>query len=112
MPSLIQKHAHVKGQRSNHHIFKFQPNPSWAKIRPNRYTSFVVSQNKPLLVFRSLTSRMGFLSDGHYATLQHADQPITHGINDNNVKLPKIVIMKMEFHNHKLQTKPRLRYVS
>ena len=31
MPSLIQKHAHVKGQRSNHHIFKFQPNPSWAK---------------------------------------------------------------------------------
>ena len=41
MPSLIQKHAHVKGQRSNHHIFKFQPNPSWAKKRPNRYTSFV-----------------------------------------------------------------------
>ena len=40
MPSLIQKHAHVKGQRSNHHIFKFQPNPSWAKKRPNRYTSF------------------------------------------------------------------------
>ena len=31
MASLIQKHAHVKGQRSNHHIFKFQPNPSWAK---------------------------------------------------------------------------------
>ena len=31
MPSLIQKHAHVKAQRSNHHIFKFQPNPSWAK---------------------------------------------------------------------------------
>ena len=31
MSSLIQKHAHVKGQRSNHHIFKFQPNPSWAK---------------------------------------------------------------------------------
>ena len=27
MPSLIQKHAHVKGQRSNHHILKFQPNP-------------------------------------------------------------------------------------
>ena len=42
MPSLIQKHAHVKGQRSNHHIFKFQPNPSWAKKRPNRYTSFDV----------------------------------------------------------------------
>ena len=41
MPSLIQKHAHVKGQRSNHHIFKFQPNPSWAKKRPNRYTSLV-----------------------------------------------------------------------
>ena len=41
MPSLIQKHAHVKGQRSNHHIFKFQPNPSWAKKRPNRYTSFM-----------------------------------------------------------------------
>ena len=40
MPSLIQKHAHVKGQRSNHHIFKLQPNPSWAKKRPNRYTSF------------------------------------------------------------------------
>ena len=40
MPSLIQKHAHVKGQRSNHHTFKFQPNPSWAKKRPNRYTSF------------------------------------------------------------------------
>ena len=40
MPSLIQKHAHVKGQRSNHHILKFQPNPSWAKKRPNRYTSF------------------------------------------------------------------------
>ena len=40
MASLIQKHAHVKGQRSNHHIFKFQPNPSWAKKRPNRYTSF------------------------------------------------------------------------
>ena len=40
MPSLIQKHAHVKGQRSNHNIFKFQPNPSWAKKRPNRYTSF------------------------------------------------------------------------
>ena len=31
MPSLNQKHAHVKGQRSNHHIFKFQPNPSWSK---------------------------------------------------------------------------------
>ena len=42
MPSLVQKHAHVKGQRSNHHIFKFQPNPSWAKKRPNRYTSFEV----------------------------------------------------------------------
>ena len=42
MPSLIQKRAHVKGQRSNHHIFKFQPNPSWAKKRPNRYTSFCV----------------------------------------------------------------------
>ena len=42
MPSLIQKHAHVKGQRSNHHIFIFQPNPSWAKKRPNRYTSFHV----------------------------------------------------------------------
>ena len=41
MPSLIQKHAHVKGQRSNHHIFKFQPNPSWAKKRPNRYTSLL-----------------------------------------------------------------------
>ena len=40
MPSLIQKHAHVKGQRSNQQIFKFQPNPSWAKKRPNRYTSF------------------------------------------------------------------------
>ena len=40
MPSLIQKHAHVKGQRSNNHIFKFQPNPSWVKKRPNRYTSF------------------------------------------------------------------------
>ena len=40
MPSLTQKHAHIKGQRSNHHIFKFQPNPSWAKKRPNRYTSF------------------------------------------------------------------------
>ena len=40
MLSLIQKHAHVKEQRSNHHIFKFQPNPSWAKKRPNRYTSF------------------------------------------------------------------------
>ena len=40
MASLIQKHAKVKGQRSNHHIFKFQPNPSWAKKRPNRYTSF------------------------------------------------------------------------
>ena len=40
MPSLIQKHAHVKGQRSNNHIFKFQPNTSWAKKRPNRYTSF------------------------------------------------------------------------
>ena len=40
MPSLIQKHAPVKGKRSNHHIFKFQPNPSWAKKRPNRYTSF------------------------------------------------------------------------
>ena len=40
MPSLIQKHAHVKGQRSKHDIFKFQPNPSWAKKRPNRYTSF------------------------------------------------------------------------
>ena len=35
MPSLIHKHAHVKGKRSNHHIFKFQPNPSWAKKRPN-----------------------------------------------------------------------------
>ena len=31
MSSLIQKHAHVKGQRSHHHIFKFQPNRSWAK---------------------------------------------------------------------------------
>ena len=31
MPSLIQKHAHVKGQRSKHHIFEFQPNPPWAK---------------------------------------------------------------------------------
>ena len=44
MPSLIQKHAHVKGQRSNHHIFKFQPNPSWAKKRPNRYTSFTLTR--------------------------------------------------------------------
>ena len=43
MPSLIQKHAHVKGQRSNHHIFKFQPNPSWAKKQPNRYTSFAIN---------------------------------------------------------------------
>ena len=42
MPSLIQKHAHMKGQRSNHHIFKFQPIPSWAKKRPNRYTSFEI----------------------------------------------------------------------
>ena len=25
MPSLFQKHAHEKGQRSNHHILKFQP---------------------------------------------------------------------------------------
>ena len=41
MSSLIQKHAHVKGQSSNHHILKFQPNPSWAKKRPNRYTSFL-----------------------------------------------------------------------
>ena len=31
MPLLVQKHAHVKGQRSYHHIFKFQPNPPWAK---------------------------------------------------------------------------------
>ena len=31
MSSLMQKHGHVKGQRSNHHIFKFQPNPSRAK---------------------------------------------------------------------------------
>ena len=31
MPSLIQKHAHVKGPRSKHHIFESQPNPSWAK---------------------------------------------------------------------------------
>ena len=57
-------------------------------------------------MFRSLTSRVFFLSDGHYATLQHADQPITHGINDNNVKIPKIVIMIMGYHNHKLQLKP------
>ena len=42
MALLIQKHAHVKGHRSNHHIFKFQPNPSWAKKRPNRHTSFTV----------------------------------------------------------------------
>ena len=41
MSSLIQKHAHVKGQSSNHHILKIQPNPSWAKKRPNRYTSFM-----------------------------------------------------------------------
>ena len=40
MASLIQKHAHVKGQRSNRHIFKFQPDPPWAKKRPNRYTFF------------------------------------------------------------------------
>ena len=40
MPSLIQNHAHVNGQRSSHNIFKFQPNPSWAKKRPNRYMSF------------------------------------------------------------------------
>ena len=46
MLSLIQKHAHVKGQRSSHHIFKFQPNPSWAKKRPNRYTSFVLNRSK------------------------------------------------------------------
>ena len=50
MPSLIQKHAHVKGQRSNHHIFKFQPNPSWAKNRPNRYTSFNPSKSESHLV--------------------------------------------------------------
>ena len=31
MPSLNQKHAHVKGQRSNYFLFKFQPNSSWAK---------------------------------------------------------------------------------
>ena len=37
-----KKHAHVKGQRSNHHIFEFQPNPAWAKKRPNRYTSFLL----------------------------------------------------------------------
>ena len=49
---------------------------------------------------------MGFWSDGQYATLQHADQPITHGVNDINVKIPKVVIMIMEYHNHKLQTKP------
>ena len=48
MPSLIQKHAHVKGQRSNHHIFKFQPNPSWAKKRPNRYTSFTQRHRRGL----------------------------------------------------------------
>ena len=51
MPSLIQKHAHVKGQSSNLHIFKFQPNPSWAKKRPNRYTSFVQINMKHLLYF-------------------------------------------------------------
>ena len=53
MPSLIQKHAHVKGQRSNHHIFKFQPNPSWAKKRPNRYTSF--SPIKHYVLFKRTT---------------------------------------------------------
>ena len=40
MPSLNLKHTHVKGQRLNYLIFKFQPNSSWAKQRPNRYTSF------------------------------------------------------------------------
>ena len=55
MPSLIQKHSHVKGQRSNHHIFKFQPNPSWAKKRPNRYTSFSVAEkNLSLKASRAL----------------------------------------------------------
>ena len=46
MLSLIQKHAHMLGQRSNHHLLKFQPNPSWAKKRPNRYTSFVDNKKK------------------------------------------------------------------
>ena len=64
---------------------------------------FVVSQNKPLHVLRRLISRVGFC---HYATLQHEDKPITHGINDNNVKRSKIVSMIMKYHNHKLQTKP------
>ena len=45
------------------------------------------------------------LSDGHYATLQHADQPITHGINDDIVKRLKLVIMIMKYHNHKMQAK-------
>ena len=34
------KNAHMKGQRSNYHIFKFQPNTLWTKKRPNRYTTF------------------------------------------------------------------------
>ena len=66
MPSLIQKRAHVKGQRSNHHIFKFQPNPSWAKKRPNRYTSFnplslswYFLQNSRKVLFRAATSQSG-----------------------------------------------------
>ena len=62
MPSLIQKHAHVKGQRSNHHIFKFQPNPSWAKKRPNGYTTFVC-------FFREWPLKTGFTVLGAFCAL-------------------------------------------
>ena len=71
MPSLIQKHAHVKGQRSNHHIFKFQPNPSWAKKRPNRYTSFDMQHDHVLkkLTFDLLTGAWGGSADKKFATM-------------------------------------------
>ena len=82
MPSLIQKHAQVKGQRSNNHIFKFQPNPSWAKKRPNRYTSFKVGSSYMLqnvtvkicmLRFALTPKKLHISLDDKYVVLQSID---------------------------------------
>ena len=77
MPSLIQKHAHVKGQITNHHIFKFQPNPSWAKKRPNRYTSFCAqlpptfwANQCPFYNYRSVTNSL-YIGNGFVSDLKH-----------------------------------------
>ena len=76
MPSLIQKHAHVKGQRSNHHIYKFQPKPSWAKKRLNRYTSF--GENLTICSKAIERKPNSGVNQGPYVCMSYRVPPLTY----------------------------------